>query len=129
MTNVFSAKEYLQTIADTFPFSTGLMRYLFIDACYDFDDVDEQEAFATAIESLWLSLEFAPPLPTVNVKKVQTENKKLQEKIEEKENLLLELERNRQEEEKRFATEMENNRVALENLRRENKITECLVFN
>ena len=93
--NIVLAKEYLQTIEDTFPYSTGLMRYLFIDACYDFDDFDEQEAFSTAIESLWLSLEFADPLPTVNVKKVQTENKKLQEKIEEKENKLLELEKKR----------------------------------
>ena len=81
------ASEYLEILQRKFPKGRG-MKHLLMDACYDEDDDDEKTAFETALESLWLLLTQSSPLPTTEVKKVESESKKLQNQIKEKEEML-----------------------------------------
>ena len=64
------------------------MKCLLLDSCYDEDDDDEKEAFDSAIERLWDLMDQAPDLPTVRVQMVETESRKLKNRIEEKEKMM-----------------------------------------
>ena len=77
-----------------FPKGAGL-KYVLMDACYEVDDDDEKESFQSAMETIWTLLEYSEDLPTTKVQEVETESKALKRKLEEKENLLHELEEER----------------------------------
>ena len=64
------------------------MKHLLMDACFDEDDDDEKMAFESAMENLWILLSQSAALPTTQVKKVESESKKLKNQIEEKEKML-----------------------------------------
>ena len=79
------------TLQAKFPNGTGL-QYMLLDALYDQDDEDERVAFENGMEAIWSLLDQAPPLPTSQVQQVETESKKLKDKIAEKEELLAAIE-------------------------------------
>ena len=59
-----------------------------MDACYDEDDDDEKDAFNSAINEMWKLVEKSGPLPTTRVQQVETDNKKLKNDIEKKDEML-----------------------------------------
>ena len=81
------AKAYLKTLEKEFPKGGGL-DYLSMDACYDRDGGEEELAFKSSMDKLWERLNNARALPTYNVRKVETESKKLKNMLEEKDNLI-----------------------------------------
>ena len=81
------ARKYLRILEGKFPKGQG-MKYLLMDACYEEDDEDEKMAFEAAMENLWILLSQSSSLPTTQVRKVESESKKLRNQIEEKEKML-----------------------------------------
>ena len=85
------AQEYMAEVAKRFSKSQGV-GYLFLDACYDPEDPDEQNCFDEAIKDLYAHLERAKNLPTSKVQEVETKalekeiarREKEKEKAEEK---------------------------------------------
>ena len=83
------AKAYIQTVEDKFSFGKGL-DYLIMDACFDEEDDDEKRAFEEALERLWNKIKAAGRLQTENVRKVESEHKKLKMEIEKKDKAMKE---------------------------------------
>ena len=68
-----------------FPRGAGL-QYLFLDACFDDEDEDEDEAFQLGMDNLFDMLTKAPKLNTVDVtENVKSEHGKLKKRIRESE--------------------------------------------
>ena len=125
------ASEYVAEVAKKFPNSRGL-RYLFIDACYDEEDGDEEEEFQQSLQTFYQMLSKAPKLNTSEVNEnVKSEHGKLKKVIEDKEKerqeerktfekqtriLVREAEKKRQKDLKKHAEE--NRRMQEESLRR-----------
>ena len=88
------AKDYLKVLEEEFPAGGGL-DYLLMDACYDDEDQEEKDAFMGSMFKLWEKLKVCPGLPTEQVRKVETEHKKLRLMVEHKNDLLerIEIER------------------------------------
>ena len=62
------------------------LQYLFLDACYDDEDEDEEEAFTVGMDKLFKMLNEAPKLKTVDVNEnVKSEHGKLKKRIRESE--------------------------------------------
>ncbi|XP_023348693.1 uncharacterized protein LOC111717425 [Eurytemora carolleeae] len=78
------AADFIKVVEEQFRDCSGL-RYLYMDATYEKYDDDEEAAFNSACFKLNEMLEELPGLPTENVKKVETDNVLLQQKIKEKE--------------------------------------------
>ena len=73
------ASEYAKEVEKRFPNSSGGLKYLFLDACYDEDIQEESNHFQESMEELYTMLNSAPKLATSSVNKnVQTENARLQ---------------------------------------------------
>ena len=83
------AKDYIRTVEDEFPDGKGL-EYLIMDACFDEDDDYESSAFENASKKLWEKIRKSERLQTVNVKMVESENKKLKKEIAKKEEAMKE---------------------------------------
>ena len=82
------AKEYIKVVEDKFPeVKSKHLQYLFLDACFDEEDEDEEEAFKTAMESLWKMLDSQKDgLPTTTVNKnVESEHGKIKRELEARE--------------------------------------------
>ena len=81
------ASAYVKEVEKKFPNGAGL-QYLFLDACYDEEDEDEEAAFKASMEDLYEMLTKAPKLQTFDVnEKVNSEHGKLKKRIEESEQL------------------------------------------
>ena len=78
------AAEFIKVVEKKFKDCSGL-RYLYMDATYEKNDGHEKDAFDSACIKLHEMLEKLPGLPTENIKKVETDNELLQQKIKEKE--------------------------------------------
>jgi len=79
------AQAYVKEVEKKFPNGRGL-QFLFLDACYDDEDEDEDAAFKTSMDSLYQMLTTAPKLHTFDVnEKVNSEHGKLKKRIEESE--------------------------------------------
>ena len=78
------AADFIKIAEEQFGDRSGL-GYLFMDAIYEKDDDDEKKAFDSACTKLYEMLEELPGLSTDYVKKVETDNALLQQKIKEKE--------------------------------------------
>ena len=79
------AMEYLKIVEDKFPqVKKGGLRYLFLDACFDGEDEDEEQAFDKAMEELYMILESkAEGLETSKVNdQVESEHGKLKRELE-----------------------------------------------
>ena len=83
------ANDYIKTVEDEFPDGKGL-DYLIMDALYDEEDYDEKKAYEEASERLWNKIKAAGRLQTENVRKVESEHKKLKMEIEKKEKAMKE---------------------------------------
>ena len=94
------AAKYIKSVQDKFPRGKGL-KYLILDSCRVTSNREEEDAFQKGMQELWKMVEKAPPLDTEDVKKVETESRKLKREIEEKEKRLAEMEQQRREEEER----------------------------
>merc|ERR1712180_328759 len=78
--------DYLKVVESKFR-KGGCLNYLFLDACYDEEDEEEEAAFKEAMENLYIMVEEAPKLPTSQVnEKVESENGKLKRQLAEREN-------------------------------------------
>ena len=81
----YLASAYLKEVEKKFPKGAGL-QYLFLDACYDDEDEDEEEAFTVGMDKLFKMLNEAPKLKTVDVNEnVKSEHGKLKKRIRESE--------------------------------------------
>ena len=79
------AASYLKEVEKKFPNGRGL-QYLFLDACFDEEDEDEDKAFQTSMGSLFKMLTEAPKLNTFDVNEnVNSEHGKLKTRIWENE--------------------------------------------
>ena len=79
------AQAYVKEVEKKFPNGRGL-QFLFLDACFDDEDEDEDAAFKTSMDSLYQMLTTAPKLHTFDVnEKVNSEHGKLKKRIEESE--------------------------------------------
>ena len=79
------ADAYIKEVEKKFPNGRGL-QYLFLDACFDDEDEDEDEAFQTSMGSLFKILTEADKLNTFDVnEKVDSEHGKLKKRIMESE--------------------------------------------
>ena len=79
------AHAYVKEVEKKFPNGRGL-QFLFLDACFDDEDEDEDAAFKTSMDSLYEMLTTAPKLHTIDVnEKVNSEHGKLKKRIEESE--------------------------------------------
>ena len=79
------ASAYVQEVEKKFPNGRGL-QYLFLDACFDDEDEDEDEAFQTSMGILFKMLTEADKLNTFDVnEKVDSEHGKLKKRIMESE--------------------------------------------
>lgn len=103
------AKDYLKVVQGKFPNGVGL-NYLFLDACFDEDDEEEEKAFQEAMENLYSKVDGATPLPTSKVNEnVQSEHGKLKRELEAREKDTVEFTKKIQEMEKKMQ-EAERNR-------------------
>ena len=85
-----------------FPNSAGGLRYLFLDACYDEELLEEVAHFERSMEELYEMLDAAPDLATSRVNEnVQTENAKLKQAMDEEKKKLESQVASIQEEQKR----------------------------
>ena len=85
-------EEYVREIKKHFPECTSLP-VLFLDACFDEEDEQENKHFNESIEKLYEKLESSKNLPTSSiVEDVSTENAKLKAALVEKETALVEKE-------------------------------------
>ena len=89
------AVKYISSVQEKFSNGRGL-KYIILDACRDVGNREEEEIFQKGMRDLWQLVERASPLPTVDVKKVETESRKLKRQMEEREKQLAEVERQRQ---------------------------------
>ena len=81
------ASAYVKEVEKKFPNGAGL-QYLFLDACFDDEDEEEDAAFQASMGNLFEMLTKAPKLPTFDVnEKVNSEHGKLKKRIEESEKL------------------------------------------
>jgi len=79
------ARDYLKVVESKF-LKGGSLNYLFLDACYDEEDEEEEAAFKEAMENLYTMVEKAPKLPTSQVNEnVESENGKLKRHLAERE--------------------------------------------
>lgn len=77
------ASAYVQEVEKKFPCGRGL-QYLFLDACFDKEDEDEDAAFQGSMDTLFEMLTKAPKLKTSDVnEKVNSEHGKLKKRIAE----------------------------------------------
>merc|ERR1712126_415763 len=88
------------------------------------DDEDEKEAFTEAVEKLWKIHKDSPNLLTVNVRKVETEHKKLKNMIKEKEEKVKALEDKSKELERNMLIERQKIEMQLEQQREANEISQ-----
>ena len=82
------ASSYIKVVEDKFPQVKGKqLKYLFLDACYDEEDEDEEEAFKTAMDQLYTMLDsHKEGLPTTRInKEVETEHGKIKRELEQRE--------------------------------------------
>ena len=99
-TDAQMAAKCIRSVQDKFPRGKGL-KYLIVDSCRDTSNREEEEAFQKAMQELWKLVERAPPFNTEDMKKLETESRKLKREIEEKEKRLAEMELQRRKEELR----------------------------
>ena len=83
------ANNYIKTVEDEFPDGKGL-DYLIMDALFDEEDDDEKNAYEEASKRLWNKIKAAGRLQTENVRKVESEHKKLKMEIEKKDKAMKE---------------------------------------
>merc|ERR1712058_60185 len=83
------AEKYLAEVENHFPHSRGMgLSYLIMDAHYVVDDEDYGDdsgalAFQKAMDILWEKINHSAGMSTEKVKLVESENKKLRDKIKE----------------------------------------------
>merc|ERR1719278_958654 len=78
------AKDYIAEVEKKFPKSSGGLRHLFLDACFDEEDKSEEDSFNASMEALYNMLQAASPLQTSEVKEnVQTEQAKFRKAYDE----------------------------------------------
>ena len=95
------ALKYIQELGNHFPKAKGL-KYLTLDACRNQESSEDVQAFDKGVRDVWQLLEKAPRLPTENVKKVETEHRKLKREIEQKEKQMEEMKKQQQLEHERM---------------------------
>ena len=83
------ARAYIKVIQEKFSKTMGKsLPYLFLDACYDEQDEDEEKAFKEAMDKLYHMVtghEYDSGLPTSKFEEVDTEDSKLKKALDEKE--------------------------------------------
>jgi len=81
------AKEYMKVVEDKFPqVKNKGLKHLFLDACFDDNDEEEEEAFNKAMEDLYILLDGMTGLETSKVNdKVESEHGKLKRELENRE--------------------------------------------
>ena len=78
------AQQYMEEVAKRFKIGRGI-DYVFLDACFDEEDPEENRCFDQAMEKLHKALDAAEGLPTSKVQEVATEKAALRREIAEKE--------------------------------------------
>ena len=78
------AADYMKVVEKQFPNGKGL-QYLYLDACYDKNDDDENSAFVNALGTLRQLLEDNTGLTTASIRLVETQNETLKKQIKEHE--------------------------------------------
>ena len=110
-TDAAIAMEYIRVVQEEFPKAKDL-QHLYLDACYDQEDVEEVEPFEEAVERLYSRLQDADPLFTSEINdNVQTEQARLKQELEEAERKHKE---HLEEVERKHQIELEHNQRALE---------------
>ena len=94
------AADYMKVVEKQFPNCKGL-QYLYLDACYDKNDDDENTAFLNALGTLRQLLENNTGLTTASIRRVETQNETLRRQIKEHEKA-------RKEKENEFKEAVEN---------------------
>ena len=94
------AADYMKVVEKQFPNSKGL-QYLYLDACYDKNDDDENTAFLNALGTLRQLLDNNTGLTTASIRRVETQNETLRRQIKEHEKA-------RKEKENEFKEAVEN---------------------
>jgi len=127
------AKEYLKVVEGKFPKGGGL-QYMYLDACYDEEDEEEEASFKQAMERLYTMVENFPKLPTSQVnEKVESDHGKLKrelaarekdkeefnKKIEEMNSKMAEAEKNRVNNEAQYQKELKEYERKLEKMEQE----------
>ena len=74
------ALKLMLAVRKKFP-SCCKLKYLHIDSCRDRSDATSEQAFQSSMEELWSMLQGASKLPTVQVKKAQSDKSKLLEQL------------------------------------------------
>ena len=80
------AADYMKVVEKQFPNGKGL-QYLYLDACYDKNDDDENTAFDNALGTLRQLLEANTGLTTDSIRRVETQNETLKKQIKEHEKM------------------------------------------
>ena len=80
------AADYMKVVEKQFPNGKGL-QYLYLDACYDKNDKDENTAFLNALGTLRQLLEANTGLTTDSIRRVETQNETLKKQIKEHEKM------------------------------------------
>ena len=78
------AADYMKVVEKQFPNGKGL-QYLYLDACYDKNNGDENTAFVNALGTLRQLLEDNTGLTTASIRLVETQNETLKRQITEHE--------------------------------------------
>ena len=78
------AQNYLKEIEERFHKGIEL-KYLYLDACYDAEDVEERNALESGLEQLYQELNSSPNLATLHVRQVETTSAALKRQIAQKE--------------------------------------------
>ena len=110
-TDAAIAMEYIMVVQEQFPKAQGL-QHLYLDACYDQEDMEEVGPAEEALERLYSRLQGADRLFTSEINdNVQTEQARLKQELEEAERKHKE---HLEEVERKHQMEMEQNKRALE---------------
>ena len=80
------AADYMKVVEKQFPNGKGL-QYLYLDACYDKNNDDENTAFDNALGTLRQLLEANTGLTTDSIRRVETQNETLKKQIKEHEKM------------------------------------------
>ena len=75
------AVDFMKVVEEHFPNGKGL-QYLYLDACYDKNDDDENTAFLNALRTLRQLLKDNTGLTTASIRQVETQNETLKRQIE-----------------------------------------------